>query len=256
LFTSAVTAAEVGDDDSALAAVEGIERLEGRIDDPYLESTLQLAVAWTLPLIEDFDGALHAASTALAGFRRQNEPFAAFAALTVGMLEMTLGRDETARDYLTEVNKLGDQFGNNWLQSSARTQLAALAVRAGHLDDARALLAKSVDAIEDTPLNTLTVTFALVAFAQLALAEADTRRAAMALGAADGLRKRAGLRAWPLTRRSEAELVTRVTQKSDPEIYKDAFAAGSELHPRDALGLVRGDSPRNHGQQRGEHLTG
>ena len=38
LFTSAVTAVEVGDDDSALAAVEGLRRLEGRIDDPYLES--------------------------------------------------------------------------------------------------------------------------------------------------------------------------------------------------------------------------
>ena len=178
LFTAAVTAAEVGDDDSALAAVEEINRLEGRIDDPYLESTLQLAVSWTLPIVDDFDGALRAASTALAGFRQQNDPFVAFAALTVGMLEMTLGRDDTARDYLTEVNELGGQFGNNWLQSSARTQLATLAVRTGQLDDARALLAKSVDAIEDAPLSTLTVTFALVAFAQLAVAEADTRGAA------------------------------------------------------------------------------
>ena len=89
LFTWAVTAVEVGDDDSALAAVEDIERLEGRIDDPYLECALQLAIAWTLPIVEDFDGALQAASTALAGFRQQNEPFVAFAALTVGMLEAT-----------------------------------------------------------------------------------------------------------------------------------------------------------------------
>ena len=92
LFTSAVTAVEVGDDDSALAAVDGLERLEGRIDDPYLESAAQLAVSWILPIVDDFDGALHAASTALDGFREQNEPFMAFAALTVGMVEMTLGR--------------------------------------------------------------------------------------------------------------------------------------------------------------------
>ena len=134
LFTWAVTAAEVGDDDGALAAVEDIRRLEGRIDDPYLESALQLAVAWTLPIVDDFEGALPAASTALAGFREQDEPFVAFAALTVGMLEMTLGRDDDARAYLVEVNELGDQFGNNWLESGARTQLASLAVRAGHLD--------------------------------------------------------------------------------------------------------------------------
>ncbi len=130
LFTWAVTAVEVGDDDSALAAVEDIERLEGRIDDPYLQCALQLAVAWTLPIVDDFDGALEAASTALAGFRQQNEPFVAFAALTVGMLEMTLGRDDTAREYLLEVNELGGQFGNTWLECE-RTNAARIARRAG-----------------------------------------------------------------------------------------------------------------------------
>ena len=151
LFTWAVTAVEVGDDDTALAAVEDIKRLQGRIDDPYLQCALQLAVAWTLPIVDDFEGALEAASTALAGFRQQNEPFVAFAALTVGMLEATLGRDHTAREYLLEVNELGGQFGNTWLEWSARTQLASLAVRAGHLDEARALLVESVGSIDGHP---------------------------------------------------------------------------------------------------------
>jgi hypothetical protein len=56
LFTSAVTAVEVGDDDSALAAVEGLKRLQGRIGDPYLESAAHLAVSWILPIVDDFDG--------------------------------------------------------------------------------------------------------------------------------------------------------------------------------------------------------
>jgi predicted ATPase len=249
LLTSAVTAVEVGDDDSALATVEAIERLERRIDDPYLESAAQLAVSWTLPIVDDFDGALQAASTALDGFRKQNEPFMAFAALTVGMLEMRLGRPDAARASLTEVNTLGGQFGNSWLESAARTQLATLAVTAGHLDEARALLMDSVDASGDIQLSTITVTFSLVAYAQLALAEGDARRAAMALGAADGLRQRAGLRAWPLTRRGEAELVTRVAQEIDPEVFNDAFATGSELSQREAVALVRGDSPRDGGRE-------
>ena len=62
----------------------------------------------------------------------------------------------------------------------------------------------------------------------------------MALGAADGLRKRAGLRAWPLIRQSESDLIARLVQQTDPEIYTDAFAAGSELHARDALALLAG----------------
>jgi predicted ATPase len=240
LFLSAVTAVEVGDDESALAAVDGLRRLEGRIDDPYLESAAQLAISWILPIVDDFVGALRTASTALDDFRRQNEPFMAFAALTVGMVEMALGRDEAARAHLTEVDELGGQFDNNWLTSTARTQLSRLAVTSGRWDEARALLVKSVDASADTEVSTLSLTFALVAAAQLALAEGDGRRAATALGAAEGLRRRAGLRAWPSTRRDEAELVTRVAQEIAAEEYDRAFAVGAELGHRDAVALVRG----------------
>ncbi len=241
LLMGALTAGEVGDDDGALAAAEGIERLEGRIDDPYLESAAKLAVSWTLPISGDFDGALQAASTALDGFRQQNEPFRAWAALTVGLMEMTFGRHDAAHGHLTEAVELGSQFGNNWLESGARTQLASLAVSAGQLDEAWAQLAESVDASEDTDLSTQTVTFALVAYAQLALAEGDVQQAAIALGAADGLRQRAGLRAWPSMRRGEAELVTQVTQELDPDVFEDAFAAGSQLNQREAVALVRTD---------------
>ena len=244
LFTSAITAVEVGDDERALAAVEGLERLEGHIDDPYLESAAQLALSWILPIVDDFDGALHAASTALDGFRRQNEPLMAFAALTVGMVEMTLGRDEAARTHLTEVNELGEQFGNSWLEATARTQLASLAVGTDHLDEARALLMESVEASEETGLSTPVLTFSLVAAAELALAEGEARRAAIALGAADGLRRRAGLRAWPSMRPREAELVTRAKQEIDAQDYTEVFAAGSELDHRRAVALVRGDGAR------------
>jgi tetratricopeptide (TPR) repeat protein len=241
LLISAVTAVEVGDDDSAQAAVTELKQLEGRIDDPYLESAAQLAVSWILPIVDDFDGALRAASTALDGFREQNKPFMAWAALTVGLLEMTLGRHDTAREYLTQASELGGQFGNKWLESAARTQLASHAVRTGQLEEARAQLVESVDASEDTEPSSQTVTFALVASAQLALAEGDVRRAALAMGAADGLRQRAGLRAWPSMRRGEAEVATRVAQEIDPDVVKDAFGAGSELDQREAVALVRGD---------------
>jgi hypothetical protein len=241
LLIGAVTAVEVGDDDSAQAAAVGIARLEGRIDDPYLKNAAKLAVSWILPISGDFDGALQAASTALDGFRQQNEPFRAWAALTVGLLEMMLGRHVVARRHLTEAMELGSQFGNNWLESGARTQLASLAVRAGQLNEAWAHLMESVDASEDTDLSTQTVTFALVAYAQLALAEGNLRQAAMALGAADGLRLRAGLRAWPSMRRGEAELATQVAQELDHDVFKDAFAAGSQLNQREAVALVHTD---------------
>jgi hypothetical protein len=244
LFISAVTAVEVGDDDSAHAAVDAIERLEGRIADPYLESAAQLAVSWILPIVDDFDAALQSASTALDGFREQNDPFMGWAALAVGLLEMTLDRDNAAREHLTEASELGGRFGNKLLEPVAQTQLASLDVRAGQLEHARAQLVKSVGASEDTELSTQTVTFSLVAYAQLALAERNPRRAVMALGAADGLRLRAGLRAWPSMRRGEAELATRVAREIDPDGFKDVFAAGAELNQSEAVALVRGHRMR------------
>jgi hypothetical protein len=85
------------------------------------------------------------------------------------------------------------------------------------------------------------VTFSLVAYAQLELAGGDLRRAAMALCAADGLRQPAGVRAWPSMRRGEADLCLRVAQELDPEVFKDAFGAGSELNRGEAVALVGAD---------------
>ncbi|SNS38174.1 Predicted ATPase [Geodermatophilus saharensis] len=240
LLTSAVTAVEVGDDDRALTAVDGLRALEGRFDDPYLVDSAQLAVSWILPITGDLDGALQVASSALDGLRRQNEPFAAFAALTVGMLEMALDRDHAARAHLAEVDEHGGRLDNEWLTATARTQLATLAVRSGDLDEAQTLLAAATDGGEDAEVSTLTLTFALVAAAGLALARGDARRAATALGAADGLRRRAGLRAWPSARPGEAALAARVADAVDASGFADAFAAGAGLDHRRAVALVRG----------------
>jgi hypothetical protein len=73
----------------------------------------------------------------------------------------------------------------------------------------------------------------------------------MALGATDGLRRRAGLRAWPSMRQREAELATRVAQEIDTHDFTEVFAAGSELSHRQAVALVRGDSSREGGRDGG-----
>jgi hypothetical protein len=211
LLISAVTAGEVGDDDARWPRSR-MQRLEGRLDDPYLESALRLAVSWIRPIVDDFDGALQAASTVPRWL-----PPAERAVPGVGGSDRRGVGDDSrptcaARAHLTEASELGGQFGNHWLEASARAQLASLAVRAGHLAEARALLVKSVDASEAVELSTQSVTFSLVALAELALARGDARQAASALGAADGLRQRAGLRPWPSKRRSEAELLARVSE--------------------------------------------
>ena len=239
LFTSAVTAVEVGDDDTALAALAGLRHLDGHIDDPYLQSAAQLAISWIVPLDGDLDGALAAASAALDGFRGLNDPFEAFAALTVGMVEMALGRFEGSLRHLTEVEQLGSRYDNRWLVATARSQLARLAVVSGELAEARRTLLSAVDVGDEADLSTLNVTFSLVAAAGLALAQGDSTRAATALGAADGLRQRSGLRGWPSTRPHEADLVDDVKSTMSVEDFAAATAAGAQLGHRGAVDLIR-----------------
>jgi predicted ATPase len=240
-LTSAMTAAEVGDDDSALAATTEIDRLKGRLNDRDLESAAQLALSWTLPILNDLDGALQAAMMSRQGFLVQDEQFMAVnAAFTLGMLELARGQYEAAHRHLAEVRSASEQLGTSWLTSVATIQLSTLAAQSGRLDEARTLLAQSLDMGTSAQRSTLTLSFCLVALANLALADGNARLAATALGAADGLRARAGLRAWPMLRPGEADLRARIERNLGSENFKEAFANGSQSDRGEAIALIRG----------------
>jgi len=72
-------------------------------------------------------------------------------------------------------------------------QLGILAVLRGRPDEARALLDEALDR-SLAARSTAFVTLCLVGYAQLAFAEGEPERAARLEGAAEGLRRRAGLR--------------------------------------------------------------
>jgi len=110
--------------------------------------------------------------------------------------------------HLREALDLADPIGGDWLAAGPRVQLGVLAVLRGRLDEARPLL-EALDlsvATRSTPV----VTLCLAGYAQLALADDDPDRAALLEGAAEGLRRRVGLPAWPHLRPVEGELVARV----------------------------------------------
>jgi hypothetical protein len=83
------------------------------------------------------------------------------------------------------------------------------------------------------------VTLCLSAYAQLASAEGDPDRAALLEGAAEGLRRRVGLPAWPHLRRVEADLMAQVRHRLGPDQFDQAFSAGSRLTQRQAVAVVQ-----------------
>jgi hypothetical protein len=89
------------------------------------------------------------------------------------------------------------------------------------------------------PRSARSVTLCLAAFAQLAFAGGDPERAALLAGAAEGLGRRVGLRAWPMLRRGEVELVAQLRQALGTDRFDQAFAAGARLSQREAVAAAQ-----------------
>jgi predicted ATPase len=238
-WAAAVLAVDTGDDAAALAARQRLAPLLAGISDPFLHAVAQLAIAWTLPIAGDFDEALREAAASLEELEGQDEPvFTGMAAFTAGSLEMALGRYDDAMRHLREARDLAERTGGDWLAAGPRVQLGILAVLRGRLDEARPLLDEALN-LSLTARSTPFATLCLAGYAQLAFADGDPDRAALLEGAAEGLRRRVGLPAWPHLRRVEADLVARVRHRLGASRFDQAFSAGSGLTQREAVAIVR-----------------
>jgi hypothetical protein len=157
---------------------------------------------------------------------------------TVGSLALATGRPDDALRQLRETRDMAERFDSEWVTAGSLVQLGTLQVLDGRLAEARELLDEALNrslAAHSTPF----VTLSLGAQARLAFADGDPGQAARLAGAAEGLRQRVGLRAWPMLRRPEAELVAQVRQALGADRFDQAFSAGSRLSQREAVAAVR-----------------
>src|SRR5262249_38274092 len=159
----------------------------------------------------------------------QDEPlFMAMAAFTIGSADTALGQYDQALRHLREARDVADRVGGDPVAAGARGQMGILDVVRGSLHEARPLLEEALDlglAVRSTPF----VTLCLSGYAQLAFAEGVPERAALLEGAAEGLRRRVGISAWPHLRKVEADLVAQVRQKLGAARFDRAFSDGSGL---------------------------
>jgi predicted ATPase len=241
-WIATVIAANTGDDAAALAAQQRLAPLLDGIQDPFLHAASQLALSWTLPVADDYEGALSKVTVALEEFRGQEEPlFTAIAAYTAGCLNTGLGRYDDALQHLGEARDLAGRSATDWLTAAPQVQLGILDVLRGRPDEARTVLDEALD-LSLAARSTAFVSQCLSAYAWLAFASDDPERAARLEGAAEGLRRRVGLRTWSHLRRVEGDLVAQVRQRLGASQFDQAFSAGSRLSQRQAVDIVR-DQP-------------
>ena len=243
VWTATATAGDMGDDQAALAARDRLGPTLDSIRDRFLLALSHLAMAWSLPVTGDFDGAAQEASVSLEQFHAQDEPFwTALTAFTAGSLETSAGLYDDALRHLREARDLAEAFEGTWLTAGSRVQLGILDVVQGRLAQARDLLEEALN-LSLSARSTPFVALNLAAYARLAFAEGDLERAALLQGAAEGLRRRGGrLKAWPMLRRGETELVAQVRQTLGAAKFGEVFAAGTGLSQREAVSAVRNRS--------------
>ena len=249
-WAAAVIHVSAGDDAAALADRQRLAPLLADIADPFLHAVSQLAIAWTLPITGDLDRALREVTVALDELHGQDEPvFTAMAAFTAGSLNSALGRYDDALRHMREARDLAAQVGGDWLGAGSRMQLGLLAVLRGRPDEARKLLDEALDRSQ-AARSTSFVTLCLAGYAQLASAEGDPGQAALLEGAAEGLRRRAGLRVWPTLRPGEDEMVAQLHRKLGAERFDQAFSTGSGLSQREAVAAARNQPLAGHDHPR------
>jgi predicted ATPase len=239
-WAAVVNPQEVGDDAAALRARERLVPMLDDIDDPFLHALCQLAMAWSSPITDDFEGALRDVSRTLDELRGQDEPFwTSIAVRTAAGLEMVAGHPDGAVRHLEELRGLAQHYQYDWLIAGYQLEMAMLEIRQNRVSDARDLLGGALD-LSLEMRSTRYVTMCLDAFALLEFADGASERAARLAGAAEGLRARAGLRTWPMYRRAEVELVGDIRGALGSGPFDDAFTKGSTLSQRQAVALVRG----------------
>jgi tetratricopeptide (TPR) repeat protein len=170
-----------------------------------------------------------------------DEPFwTALALISLGVLEMTEGRYDDASGHLREVMDLAERAGNARLAASAHLNLGRLALVRDRLDEATELLEEGLD-LSRAMRRTRNVSLALSAFGALASARGEPERAALLAGAAEGVRRRAGLRPWPLLPQ-ESDRLEQVRQALGAGRFEELFAAGTRLSQREAVAAVKADA--------------
>ena len=166
-----------------------------------------------------------------------------------------MGRDQDAVRDLNEARELADRYRYDWLATWSRVQLGTLDALRGRLDQAQNLLYEALDLSLAIP-STSVVALCLAAHARLAFGQGDLEQAALLEGAADGLRRRVGLRAWPMLRPTETELSDQLRQTLGADRFDQAFSAGSRLNQHEAVAAVRDQRGTGRGKSAPERQSG
>ena len=229
---------EVGQFESALEKGREALRMAEELGDDELAGQCQLVIAGALPAFDLDDPEIsEAIEGAVAIFRRRGD----IANLTYALnflcsYQAAKGNIEAARNAIEEALILAPEIEALPVVAQSTAQLAFVDLISGDLSAAERSLHAALSSLQATPSREV-LSYVLDGFGWLALAREQVIPGLTALGAAEGLRARVGLRPWPLTAAQIGLLAKVADSYQDPEAQA-ARRAGRELTPEAALAVV------------------
>ena len=194
-------------------------------------------------LLPHFDGdlrpSLEEATRAVEIFRVEENDFGLATALgLLGTLTTLTGEADEGRAQLQESVEVAQRLGLPSLIGAGLALRALGCLAAGDAEEAHRYL----EAAAGLPLYLEGVAYCLEGLAAVSLAEGDDFRAATALGAAEGLRERTGIRIWPVLQMAFQPAIDAV-DAAGPEAQAARYA-GSYTNPHEALSRLVGARAR------------
>lgn len=242
LWAAWSTTVQRGDNAGAVRLMDEAVAAIAAVEDPVLEALTLLLRSYTLPITGDIDGAFDASLQALERFRSIDVGFLTGMALTgLGTISQIRGDIAAARRYHQDAVTVGRNVGNKRMLGQALSSLGMAVLAEGEVAEARGYIEESGEVLG--ALRTADgVSLALSAYAQLALYEGDVRRAAVARGALEEIRRRIGITVWPIVANLEQELVQHLRAVLGDAAYEEALAEGAAQTLQEALTAATGRS--------------
>jgi predicted ATPase/class 3 adenylate cyclase len=238
LYVDGFFAQEVGDYEHAVQ--RGLETLAAAkaIGNEELGGQARLLVSGSLPALDIEDPRiLTSINEAVAIFRRRGDTVnLAYALNFLGSYQATRGELEDARIAIEEALALAEDVEALPIKAQSSAALAFIYLLSGHLDEAERKLSFAVNSLELTP-NREIMSYVLDGYGWWALIQGREIAGLTAIGAAEGIRSRVGLRTWPLTTAQIAMLARLADSYEDPD-SQAARRAGRDLTAEAALAVV------------------
>jgi predicted ATPase/class 3 adenylate cyclase len=246
LWLAGAVAYELGDRARAPDLLDrSIRELRAAGDDEFLGwAVIMRSMAMTAFGVDTPELADDLANTASRFRELENEFGQALALMNLGAVETMMGDIPNAVRHQRQSLEIATRLDMGAMIGLAHTQLGLLHLIEGDLEESHTALAAAVD-IYRSLVYWEGLAFCLEILSGLATRDGDSKRAMIALGAAETIRQRFGIEPWPSTL-AFLQFFAPANADTDPDL-QTARTAGRLMEPLDAAALAlenTGGGPR------------